>query len=518
MGLTYREGPDHTPLEMTSSSHRWSAVAFLLVAITLSALRSAPFLAFPFAYFNSDEGVFGLMAKHLIEGTGFPLYFYGQKYLLAVNAWLAAIPFAIGGVSAFNLKVCSFVLSTAAAPVLMWMLVREAGLSWLQAFVSTLFISLAPVVMSAFFMSPAFASLEAIYYLLIVWGLRGSPIALGLLAPFLMAARTYSLYGLIMVFALQLRSQLQNMEGSWRDRVRAAVNVIREQRAVVIRFLLAFAAGKGVLALGTMLATDYRGRSGPGPSINALLQLPANLEYLLAWYLPTMHGIARIDLSEWGFLVDGTFDARWLGVVFVPVMLACALATVRSGEARRAEHPFFWYLIGVGILGLVAFLSFLQRPPYPILMRYVMVSILLPVGITAWVLRAGDNSWPARAVYLVMAVWSAVQVAAYASFADRLFSDRPQGEGIRMAQALERDGYTVAEYAGLFAHEVSFVSGERVIVDRSEKLMIARHREAVEAAKSQGQAVPVIVKAHESCPDGAKRTLVGKWYDYCVRE
>src|SRR2546425_11479087 len=35
--------------------------------------------------FNSDQAIVGLMAKHLTELRTFPLFFYGQHYMLAVQ-------------------------------------------------------------------------------------------------------------------------------------------------------------------------------------------------------------------------------------------------------------------------------------------------------------------------------------------------------------------------------------------------------------------------------------------------
>ena len=44
------------------------------------------------------------MAKHLIEGRAFPLFFYGQNYMLAVEAWAAAPFFLISGATVTSLR------------------------------------------------------------------------------------------------------------------------------------------------------------------------------------------------------------------------------------------------------------------------------------------------------------------------------------------------------------------------------------------------------------------------------
>src|SRR5437867_2695220 len=57
---------------------------------------------------HSDEAIIGLMGKHILEGRYFPFYMYGQPYNAgaAWEAYLAAIAFALFGVSVISLKSC----------------------------------------------------------------------------------------------------------------------------------------------------------------------------------------------------------------------------------------------------------------------------------------------------------------------------------------------------------------------------------------------------------------------------
>ena len=70
------------------SSREWRTI--LPIAIVLIVFRSAIFVFWPQSYFDSDQAIFGLMAKHIAEGRAFPLFMYGQTYMLAAEAWLAA--------------------------------------------------------------------------------------------------------------------------------------------------------------------------------------------------------------------------------------------------------------------------------------------------------------------------------------------------------------------------------------------------------------------------------------------
>src|SRR5687768_10625145 len=66
---------------------RW-LVAVLVVAVVV--FRSAVLVFWEQSNFDSDQAIVGLMAKHLAELRAFPLFYYGQSYMLAVEAWLAA--------------------------------------------------------------------------------------------------------------------------------------------------------------------------------------------------------------------------------------------------------------------------------------------------------------------------------------------------------------------------------------------------------------------------------------------
>jgi hypothetical protein len=62
---------------------------------------------------HSDEAIIGLMGKHILEGRYLPFYMYGQPYNAggAWEAYLAALAFALFGVSVISLKSCIVVLS-----------------------------------------------------------------------------------------------------------------------------------------------------------------------------------------------------------------------------------------------------------------------------------------------------------------------------------------------------------------------------------------------------------------------
>src|SRR6476646_9646180 len=89
------------------------------IAALLVILRSAVFVFWPQSYFDSDQAVFGLMAKHIAEGRAFPVFMYGQSYMLAVEAWLAAPVFLVAGVSVAALKLPLLIINVTIALLLL---------------------------------------------------------------------------------------------------------------------------------------------------------------------------------------------------------------------------------------------------------------------------------------------------------------------------------------------------------------------------------------------------------------
>src|SRR5439155_10592594 len=53
---------------------------------------------------NSDEASMALMAWHIARGVHFPIFFYGQHYMGALEAYLAAPLFALFGPSTALLR------------------------------------------------------------------------------------------------------------------------------------------------------------------------------------------------------------------------------------------------------------------------------------------------------------------------------------------------------------------------------------------------------------------------------
>jgi hypothetical protein len=95
-----------------SSASRTVPAWVPLSALAAIGLASRlPQLFSPDLLLDGDECILGLMAKHLAEAREFPIFFYGQRYGLAiVEAPLAALSFLMLGIGAVALKLAMLAL------------------------------------------------------------------------------------------------------------------------------------------------------------------------------------------------------------------------------------------------------------------------------------------------------------------------------------------------------------------------------------------------------------------------
>ncbi|CAG0936230.1 hypothetical protein TFLX_05096 [Thermoflexales bacterium] len=79
------------------------------ITVILSILFKLALLAFNAVPFNGDEAIVALMARHILRGER-PIFFYGQAYLGATDAWLVAASFSIFGETIFAIRVVHILL------------------------------------------------------------------------------------------------------------------------------------------------------------------------------------------------------------------------------------------------------------------------------------------------------------------------------------------------------------------------------------------------------------------------
>lgn len=104
-------------------THRYPLLAAFLILVA-SAIRIG-LIAQGWPGTDSDDSTMGLMAKHILTYGEHPIFFYGQSYMGAIEAYVGALMFALLGVSSFALK-CGLILIYAAFMASMYLLLSQA--------------------------------------------------------------------------------------------------------------------------------------------------------------------------------------------------------------------------------------------------------------------------------------------------------------------------------------------------------------------------------------------------------
>jgi hypothetical protein len=136
----------------------------LLIALATFAALRAPLLtreALPLGW-NSDAGIFGLMAKAIFERRAFPIYFFGQSYMGPLTSWTAVlVALFTRHVTPFELRL-GVALMNAAALVFYWLALRRSfaprAVAW-----TMLWLAIGPDDMMRFVIAPVGA--EQLFFL-----------------------------------------------------------------------------------------------------------------------------------------------------------------------------------------------------------------------------------------------------------------------------------------------------------------------------------------------------------------
>src|SRR5215469_18513796 len=76
----------------------------VIIAIALATGIRVAVISLGWQTTNSDEGTMGLMALHIAYHGEFPVFFYGQYYMGALEAYIGALLFHLLGPSLFSLR------------------------------------------------------------------------------------------------------------------------------------------------------------------------------------------------------------------------------------------------------------------------------------------------------------------------------------------------------------------------------------------------------------------------------
>ena len=191
-------GPSEPSEHLTvSKPFRRERVAVMAIVALVIVARSAIFIFWEQSHFDSDQAVIGLMGKHISEGRAFPLFLYGQNYVFAVEAWMAAAVFLVTGASVAALKLPLLAVNLAVALLLLRILEREARLRPAIAAVATLCFVLPPPATAAMLLEANGVNVEPFLYVLLLWTTRRRPALLGVIFAIGFLQREFTAFALL---------------------------------------------------------------------------------------------------------------------------------------------------------------------------------------------------------------------------------------------------------------------------------------------------------------------------------
>ena len=464
-----------TPMRAVVAQRKTQVIAALVIAIALVVARSIVWIFFEQSHFDSDQAIVGLMAKNLAEGRAFPLFFYGQHYMLAVEAWLAAPVFRLAGASVVTLKFPLLCLNIVTCALLLWVLVRKMDLAPFEALLISTFFIMPPPLVSARLVEAQGSNIEPLLYVLVLWLLRSRPIAFGLFAGFAFLHREFAAYAIAAIVLIDVltrraftRERLREYAMSWG--MFALVNVVVS--LLKIKADLLGPATAGTLNLGG-LDTQV---SGWGQFVCwTPAELGANLRWLRYENLGMMFNY-RPDLlgpDDWTPTPAGH---SWL-VYALGVMMAVALVEVVRRSKRIGQNwQFGFYLVVVAIEAVFFYAVLGCRVRDFTLIRYTLLTLYFPIGLLVLFLSAKPPAWSRALVLGIVVLWGACSAVDNGRFLAAYLHRPPNSPARDLVTYLESQGVRYGRGTYWVAYQLDFLSQERMTFSSLEKVRIAEYQ------------------------------------------
>jgi hypothetical protein len=487
------------------------AAPVLAVVAALVVLRALVYLLFEQLAFDSDQAINGLMAKHLSQGRAFPLFFYGQTYMLAVEAWVAVPFFWIGGPTVGALRSSLLAWNLAFAALLVVGLQRDAGLRPWTAVVPALFFLAAPASVAKQLIEAQGGIIEPFVYIALLWFLRRRPLWLGVVLAIGFRNREFTMYGVPVLLALELVTGELN-----RSRVRDWLLSMVMFLAVweSIEALLPFADHAGPGTRGQLLGGFTGSQIGnlvdrfnarPGEMVERVARMgPA----LLAWFAGGAQVETSLPLRDRPWLV-------WLsGACLLVATARLALlmwpradgwrerSFMRQLRAPIVRAEFAWYLLGVGVLAVATFMA--GKPVLAGYSRYAILGLLIPVGLTAALLALEPHRGVRRAVTVVVVAWATLAVADHMHVLVTIVRQPPANSVREVVDRLVERRVPVASAGYWQAYVATFLAQEHVRVASSDFVRIQEYQDLFLERLRDAR----VLEDHP-CPGGER---VARWY------
>lgn len=482
----------------------WLVLLGLLLVVLL---RAAIFVFWERSQFDADQAITGLMAKHLAEWRAFPLFYYGQSYMLAVEAWMAAPLFALAGASVTTLKLPLLLINL----LIVWLLLRgfvvQGGLRPLVAAVPVMIFALPAPGTAARFVEAMGGNVEPFLYALLMWTLRTRPGWCGVVLGVGFLQREFTLYGFLALVAVEaLRGELFSGAG-----IRRRLMTLRTAAEVwlVVYFLRQFSSAAGP---GTTLADLYVARDNITELTSRMCLDPSTavsgFTAIATVHWPILFGAATHPLTEFGINstgAQGGLVTTVLMALLIAVPILGLLFHVRRPSRLSSSSAFSVFLVLTGVFSILGYVVGRCGAIDIHYTRYELLSLLGVVGMWGWWLTASGTSNAYKFALAVPVLWFAMMAIPHG----RLWSEylrRPPLDIRRLIVAhLDARGITRAASDYWIAYPTTFLSRERIIVRSEDFVRIQAYERLIDR---EGKPVPRLSRT----PCGQGHQIVPRLY------
>jgi hypothetical protein len=487
-----------------------SLALIVSVAVALVVLRAIVYLLFEQLSFDSDQAINGLMAKHLSEGRALPLFFYGQTYMLAVEAWAAVPFFLIGGPTVAALRGSVLAWNVAFGLLLLRGFQRDVGLRPWAALVPALFFLAAPPSVSAPLISAQGGIIEPFVYIGLLWFLRRRPVWFGVVLAIGFRNREFTMYAVPVLLALDM------VTGQF-TRAR-----LREWLIVVVLFFAVWESIEALKPFADLAGPGTRGQllggfSGsqvenlferfnwqPGTLVERTTRMaPA----IVAW----LGGAAQVDTGlpipdrpwlAWAAMVCLLATAGRVIALMLPVRRSVGDEATIPARDQIARAGFAWYLLGVGVTTVVMFVA--GKPILPGYSRYALLGLLLPVGLMGILLAVEPRASVRRSAATVAIAWTALMAVDHARVVTGYIREPLPNPARVVADRLLAEQVPVASAGYWQAYVITFFARERVRVASNDFIRIQEYQDLFARQLTEAR-----VLQDQPCPGGER---VARWY------
>ena len=492
-------------VEPVSRLERWLAICVVALMVLF---RSGVFVIWPQAHFDADSAVTGLMALHLSEGRAFPVFWYGQGYMLAVEAYLAAPLFLLFGPSVTALKLPLLGINLAVALLLLRVFVRDAGLRPAVAVLPVMFFALPAPGTAARITEANGGNVEPFLYVLLIWVLRNRPIWCGGVLGLGFLQREFALYGFVALLVIDLlQAQLLS-----RHRLGRRVLSVAVAAAVwaAVQWLKRFSSGAGP---GTSFTDVYNPQSNvfelAGRVCLDLAATVGGLPKLAVAHWPALFGTERLALTDFG--IDSTLTQGMPGIWLLLVLLlgsAAVFVVIALARAHRWRREFdvCAYLVTVATLSLAGYVIGRCGTVDFYYMRYDLLALLGASGLVAWFFAAAPPRPAAAGWTVAFCLWLTLPATVYGRLWHEYLTAPPPGGKQIMIRHLEAEGIRYAFSDYWIAYTISFLTKERIVVAATDVIRVSEYNRIV--ADHRGEAIRI---ARRAC-EGGREVSPGVWF------